>query len=218
MVIECACWCDSGRGGTRTGRFDHNRGSAAFAGQQLDAARRGFLDQMAQLGMRWLKIDRQATLAQRGGADRTNRPHDHGAKRLAHGGRASLRLGNLEHVTDLSGAGKQGHFGVPGRNCGKRTVQGLPILGQRPSIDRHQNDLGAARLQPGDQIAIGDSIFLHCDAFAGELGMPGQFRQHFAPGVGFRNLQRGFNARRAQHASGLRTAHHGRDLSQCRHH
>ena len=37
---------------------------------------------------------------------------------------------------------------------------------QRPSIDRHDGDAGAARLQSGDQIAIGDAVFLHRDSLA----------------------------------------------------
>ncbi len=165
--------------------------------------------------MRRLHVDRQATLAQRSGADRTDRTHDHRVQAAAHRGGASLRLGHLEHVTDLRGAGEQGHVGLARRDRRQRAMQRLAILGQRPSIHRHQHDLGAARLQAGNQITVGNPIFLNRDALAGQIGQAGQFRQQLAPGVGLRDFQRRFDTGAAQRARRFRPAHHGGHLAQC---
>src|ERR1700724_4352827 len=101
---------------------------------------------MAELGMLRLEIDAQPIRANLLRADRADRADRHASESALDAFADSLGLRELDHVSNLVRAGE--NRDVCGVRCDRvqRRTQRRAVRWQRPSIDRHYGDAGAACL------------------------------------------------------------------------
>ena len=83
---------------------------------------------------------------------------------------------------------EQDHVDFLARDGFDRGAQRAEILRQTPFVNRNRSDLRAALREAGEQIRIGNAVFLHGHAASLERHSRGIFvqrAQNFAPGIGF---------------------------------
>ena len=118
---------------------------------------------------------------------------------------------HLHYVGYLIGAGEQRDVSIAFRDGVERGMERAAVGRQRPSVDRDDQDLGAARFEGGHQVAIRYAVLLQGDALAAQIASRGEDIEQFTPGVRFGRFHGGLQSQLTHDGEGLGPAHDSDD-------